>query len=307
MTRYILIRILQAMVSIIGVSIITFFLVHLSGDPVQLMAPIDATKEDMQELRVTLGLDRPLHVQYWNYAKKAVRGDFGESLRFAKPAFDMFKERFPNTVRLAVAGFSFALLFGLSVGILSAVNVGRGFDNFGKIFALLGQALPNFWVAIMLILIFSVQLRLLPTSGTGSWQHYIMPAFTLGWLSTASLTRLTRSTMLDVLDAEYIKTARIKGVGQFFVVTKHAFKNAGAPVLTMATQQFVTALNGTIIIETIFSWPGIGRLAVEAVFSRDFVVVQMVILIASTIFVTAMLIVDILYAYLDPRVRLSRN
>ena len=306
MTRYILIRILQAMISIIGVSIITFFLVHLSGDPVQLMAPIDATEEDMQELRVTLGLDRPLHIQYWSYAKKAVRGDFGESLRFEKPAFDMFKERYPNTVRLAIAGFSFAIVVGLSVGLLSAVNVGRSFDNFGKIFALLGQALPNFWVAIMLILLFSVKLRMFPTSGVGSWEHYVLPGFTLGWLGTAALTRLTRSTMLDVLDAEYIKTARIKGVGQFSVVTKHAFKNAAAPVLTMATTQFVHALNGTVIIEQIFNWPGVGRLAVEAVFARDFPVVQMVILIGSTVFVLAMLLVDILYAYLDPRVRLSK-
>jgi peptide/nickel transport system permease protein len=306
MIRYILIRILQAIVSIIGVSIITFFLTHLSGDPVQLMAPTDATVEDMQELRVTLGLDKPFHVQYWSYATKAIRGDFGESLRFEKPAFEMFKERYPNTVRLAVAGFTFAILFGLSVGILSAVNVGGNFDSFGKIFALLGQALPNFWVAIMLILLFSVKLGLLPTSGTGSWQHYIMPAFTLGWLATASLTRLTRSTMLDVLDAEYIKTARIKGVSQFFVVTKHAFKNAGAPVVTMATTQFVHALNGTVIIEQIFNWPGVGRLVVEAVFARDFPVVQMVILIGSTVFVVAMLLVDILYAYLDPRIRFTK-
>jgi peptide/nickel transport system permease protein len=303
MTRYILIRILQAVVSIIGISIITFFLVHLSGDPVQLMAPIDATEADMQELRVTLGLDKPLYAQYWNYAKKAVRGDFGESLRFQKPAFDMFKERFPNTLRLAIAGFSFAILFGLSVGLLSAVNVGGNFDNFGKIFALLGQALPNFWVAIMLILLFSVRWRLLPTSGVGSWQNYLLPAFTLGWVATAALTRLTRSTMLDVLDAEYIKTARIKGVSQFFVVTKHAFKNAAAPVLTMAATQFLNALNGTVIIEQIFNWPGVGRLVVEAIFARDFPVVQMVILFGSTIFVLSMLVVDILYAYLDPRIR----
>jgi peptide/nickel transport system permease protein len=301
------IRILQAIVSIIGVSIITFILTHISGDPVQLLAPQEATLEDMQELRVSLGLDKPLYVQYWSYASKAIRGDFGESLRFNRPAIDMFKERFPNTLRLALAGFSFAILFGLSVGIFSAVNVGRNFDNFAKIFALLGQALPNFWVGIMLILLFSVKLELFPTSGMGSWKHYILPAFTLGWVATAALTRLSRSTMLDVLDAEYIKTARIKGVPEFFVIAKHAFKNAGAPVVTMATTQFVLALNGTVIIEQIFNWPGVGRLVVEAVFARDYPIVQMVILIGSTIFVMAMLVVDILYAYLDPRIRYTKR
>ena len=303
MKRYIVIRILQAFVTIIGVSIITFLLTQLSGDPVQLMAPQDATQEDVEELRVILGLDRPIHVQYWSYITDAIRGEFGESLRWDMPAIDMFKDWFPNTIRLAVTGFSFAVLMGLSVGILSAVKVGTRFDNFGKTFALLGQALPGFWVGIMLIMLFSVKLELLPTSGMGTWKHYIMPAFTLGWLSMAALTRLSRSAMLDVLDSEYIKLARIKGVREFFVITKHAFKNAGAPVLTMAATQFVGALNGTMIIEQIFNWPGLGRLTVEAVFARDYPVVQMVILISSTIFVMSILVVDILYAYLDPRIR----
>jgi len=301
--RYILIRILQAFVAILGISVITFFLTHLSGDPVLLMVPQDATLEDIEEMRVILGLDKSIQSQYWTYISNAVKGNFGKSLRWDMPAIQMFWDRFPNTLRLAVAGFSFALIMGLSVGILSAVKVGTWFDSFGKTFALLGQALPGFWVAIMLILLFSVHLEFLPTSGMGSWKHYLMPSFTLGWLSTAALTRLSRSALLDVLDAEYIKLARIKGVKEIYVITKHAFKNAGAPVLTMAATQFVGALNGTMIIETIFNWPGLGRLAVEAVFARDYPVVQMVILISSTIFVMSVLVVDILYAYLDPRIR----
>ncbi|MBW2622309.1 MAG: ABC transporter permease [Deltaproteobacteria bacterium] len=303
MKRYILIRVGQALITVVGVSLITFFLTHLSGDPIALLAPQNATKEDLEMIRIERGLDRPIHVQYWKWISRVVVGDFGESLRWKMPAIKMFAERFPNTLRLGLAGFSFAVIMGLSVGIISAVKVGSKFDNFGKIFALLGQALPNFWVGIMLILLFSVTLKILPTSGMGGWKHYLMPAFTLGWLSTAALTRLSRSAMLDVLDSEYIKLARIKGVSEFWVIGKHAFKNAAAPVITVMAMQFVAALNGTMIIEMIFNWPGVGRLAVEAVFARDYPVVQMVILISSSLFVFSVLVVDILYAYLDPRIR----
>jgi peptide/nickel transport system permease protein len=303
MKRYILRRLGQAVITIIGISIIVFLLTHLSGDPVALMAHQSATKEDLEEIRRDRGLDKPIYVQYWRYISRAVRGDFGESLRWKMPAIEMFLERFPNTIRLAVVAMAFAVLVGVPTGILSAVRVGRKFDNFGKIFALLGQALPGFWVGIMLILIFAAELKLLPTSGMDSWKCYIMPAFTLGWYTMAALTRLSRSAMLDVLDTEYIKMARIKGVSELWVILKHAFKNASATVITISALQFVVMMNGTMIIETVFTWPGLGRLIVDSIFARDYPVVQMCVLISSSLFVFANLVVDILYAYLDPRIR----
>ncbi|MCP4752698.1 MAG: ABC transporter permease [Proteobacteria bacterium] len=303
MKRYILKRIGQAMITVMGISLIVFFLTHLSGDPVMLMADPTATEEDLEIIRKDLGLDKPIYVQYWKYVSGAVKGDFGDSLRWDMPAFELFLDRIPNTIQLAVAAMVFAVLLGIPTGVLSAVKVGGAMDRFGKIFALMGQALPGFWVGIMLIIILSTNLRLLPTSGMGSWRHLLMPAFTLGWYTLAALTRLSRSAMLDVLDAEYIKMARIKGVPEYSVILKHAFRNASAPVLTLAAMQFVVMLNGTMIIEVVFTWPGLGRLMVDAIFARDYPVVQMCLLISSSLFVFVNLLVDILYAYIDPRIR----
>jgi len=303
MKRYILKRIGQAFITIIGISMIVFLLTHLTGDPVALMAPQSATLEDLEKIRIDYGFDKPIYVQYWKYISGAIRGDFGKSIQANIPAIEMFWDRFPNTLKLSIVSMIFALIFGIPTGIYSAVRVGRNFDNFGKIFALMGQALPGFWVGIMLIILFSTLLKWLPTSGMGSWKNYIMPAFTLGWYTMAALTRLSRSAMLDVLDAEYIKMARIKGVSELQVILKHAFKNASAPVLTMSALQFVAMMNGTMIIETVFNWPGLGRLIVNSIFARDYPVVQMCVLISSSFFVFTNLIVDILYAYLDPRIR----
>ncbi len=303
MKRYILRRLAQSVITILGISIIVFLLTHLSGDPAALMASQSATKEDLEEIRRDRGLDKPIYVQYWRYISRAVRGDFGESLRWTMPALEIFLERFPNTLKLATVSMAFALFVGVPTGILSAVMMGRWFDNFGKIFALMGQALPGFWVGIMLIIIFAATFRILPTSGMGSWKHYIMPGFTMGWYTMAALTRMSRSAMLDVLDAEYIKMARIKGVAEVWVIMKHAFKNASAPLITLVALQFVVMLNGTMIIETVFTWPGVGRLIVDSIFARDYPVVQMCVLIASSFFVFTNLAVDIIYAYLDPRIR----
>ena len=303
MKRYIIRRIGQAIVTVIGISILTFLLTHISGDPVALLAPQNATEADLDEIRQQHGLDKPIYVQYWKYIKGAVRLDFGASLRWDRPAFELFVERFPNTVKLALVSMGFAILMGLPTGLFSAVKMGKWFDNFGKIFAILGQALPGFWVATMLIIIFAVWLKWLPTSGMGNWQTYLMPAFTLGWYTTAAVVRLSRSSMLDVLDAEYIKMARIKGIPEFWVILKHAFKNAAAPVMTLTALQFVVMMNGTLIIETIFNWPGIGRLIVDAIFARDYPIIQMCVLISSSLFVFTNLFVDILYAYIDPRIR----
>jgi len=303
MKRYILKRILQSTLSLLVVTFIIFSLTHLSGDPAVLMAPPDASQADIQEMRVSMGLTEPFHVQYGLFLSGLLKGDFGRSFKWNQPCLEVWFERFPNTLLLAAAAMGFTLTFGLSFGILSAVNVGRWFDKFGKIFALLGQSLPVFWVGLMLMWIFAVKLGWLPTSGMGTWQHLIMPAITLGWFFTAAITRLTRSSMLDVLDRDYIKMAKIKGVSRISVILKHAFKNASLPILTMGSLNFVFMLNGTVITETVFNWPGVGTLVVEAIFARDYPVVQTTVLIGSFFFVFVNLLVDVLYAYIDPRIR----
>jgi peptide/nickel transport system permease protein len=301
--KYILKRLLQSIICLFGVTVIVFSLSRISGDPVQLMASPESTEEDLEQLRVVLGLDRPLYIQYGTYIWGVVRGDFGRSLRWNVPCLDLFLERFPNTLKLASAGMAFAIFVGLPVGVWSAVKVGGWFDRFGKVFALMGQALPNFWLALMLILVFSVILGILPTSGMGGWKHMLMPTLTLGWYITASIVRLSRSSMLDVLDMEYIKMSRILGTPASRVIMRDAFKNALPPVLTMSTISFVFLLNGTVITETVFNWPGVGRLVVDAIFTRDFPVVQTCVLISSSLFIVANLLVDIAYSYLDPRIR----
>jgi len=303
MQRYILKRFLQAILCIIGVTIIVFAITRISGDPVAIMMPPEAKEADWEAMRKFLGLDKPLYVQYWSFVSGIFRGDFGMSIRFMEPCLGIFLMKFPNTVLLATASMVFTMFIGLPVGIISAVKVGRWFDNFGKIFALLGQAMPVFWVGLMLILVFAVELRLLPVAGMGSWKHLIMPAITLGWFFTAAICRLSRSAMLDVLDSEYIKMARIKGVPEFLVIVKHAFKNASIPIMTLSIMHFIFLLNGTVITETIFAWPGVGRLVVDSIYARDFPMIQMCVLIASFMFVFANLLIDILYAYLDPRIR----
>ena len=294
---------MQAVVSLLAVTVIVFMLTHLSGDPAVLMAPPDATQEDIQKLRVIMGLTESLPVQYGLFMSGILRGDFGRSFKWNRPCLEVWLERFPNTLLLASAAMAFTLTIGLPFGILSAIHVGRWFDQFGKLFALMGQALPVFWVGLMLMLIFSVRLGWLPTSGMGTWKHLIMPTVTLGWFFTAAITRLTRSAMLDVLDCDYIKMAKIKGVSRASVILKHAFKNASIPILTLGALNVVSMLNGTVITETVFNWPGVGSLVVEAIFARDYPLVQITILIGSFFFIFFNLTVDILYAYIDPRIR----
>ena len=303
MQRYILKRFGQAIICIFGISILVFSIVHLSGDPVALLLAPDATQKDYQEVKQRLGLDKPLHIQYLSFMASALQGDFGESIKFSRPCLEVFFERFPNTLRLGIVAMAWALLIGITIGIVSAVKVNTWFDNFGKIFALLGQATPVFWLAIMLILLFSVHLRWLPSYGMGGVKNIILPSFTLGYYFTAALTRLTRSSMLDVLDSEYIKMARITGVSETKIVSVHALKNAMLPVITLAALNFIMLLNGTVITETIFAWPGVGRLVVDSVFARDFPMVQTCVFIGALLFIFTNLVVDILYAYIDPRIR----
>jgi len=303
MQRYILKRLVHAVICLFAVTIIVFGLTHLSGDPAVLMASPDAEESEIAELREMMGLTKPLHVQYGLFLYEILQGRFGTSYKWDEPCIEVWADRFPNTLLLAAASMAFTLFIGLPIGIISAVKVGTSVDNFGKVFALLGQSLPVFWVGLMLMLVFSVGLGWLPTSGIGTFWHLLMPAFTLGWYFTAAITRLTRSSMLDVLDQDYIKMARIKGVKKYNVVVRHAFKNASIPILTLGTLNFVFMLNGTVITETVFNWPGVGRMVVEAIFSRDFPLVQSTVLIASFFFIFANLAVDILYSYIDPRIR----
>ncbi len=305
MQRYIAGRVLQAIVSIWIVSIIVFTLVRLSGDPIEIMMPAEATKEDIALMRSYLGLDRPWTEQYWKFISRAVQGDFGKSVRFNRPALDVVSERYPATLELGGLSIVIALLIALPVGIYSAVWRGGMLDYISRGFAALGQAVPPFWLGLVLILIFGVSLRVLPTSGSGSIDHIILPAITLGWFAVAGIMRLTRSSMLDVLGSEYVKLARIKGLPERQVIWKHAFKNAALPVLTFAAVLFVFLLNGSIVVETVFDWPGVGRLVIEAVQYRDYPVVQTVVLILSVMYIVANLFVDIVYAYLNPKIRIG--
>jgi peptide/nickel transport system permease protein len=303
MQGYIIRRVLYAIVSLILLSITIFCLVRITGDPAVLMAEPGAKEEDLQAIRREFGLDRPIVVQYFVFVKNLLRGDFGKSIYYRIPAFDLYIQRLPASLLLASVAMTFSLMIGIPVGIYSAVRVNTWFDSFGKISALLGQAMPSFWVGLMLIMFFSVHLGWLPSSGAEGWRNLIMPAFSLGLLSTAAHMRLARSAMLEVLGSEYIKLARIKGLSEQLVIVKHAFKNAMIPVLTLAAINLVLTVNIAVVVESVFAWPGIGRLLFEGISFRDFPVVQTTVLLGGVMFVTVNLIVDILYAYIDPRIR----
>lgn len=303
MQRYILKRIVQGVVTLFVITVIIFLLGHLSGDPIQFIARHWATADEIERLRAMWGLDKPLPVQYWVFISSVVRGNFGESVSFGMPALKVWLSHLPNTLILATAALSLALLIGIPTGILSAIRVGGWFDRFGKIFALMGQSMPEFWLGIMLILAFAINLDWLPTSGTGTWQQLVMPAFCLSYYFIASITRLTRSAMLDVLDSEYIKMARIKGVPETLIITKHAFKNALVPIVSLLGVMVITLPTTSVITEVVFRWPGVGRLIAQAALSRDFPLVRTCFLMTSAGYVFVNIFVDVLYAYIDPRIR----
>ena len=264
------------------------------------------TKEQWENLGKQLGLDKPVPVQYFIWLGKAVRGDLGRSLLDRKPVVAVLRERVFNTMQLALGAWLFATLVGVPLGVLSAVKRGSIWDYVGRSFALLGQSLPVFWIGIMGILIFSVKLGWLPTGTKPDYisvKHFIMPCIVLGWFSAAGYMRLTRSAMLDVLDSEYIKLARAKGVGNTLVIWKHAFKNALIPPLTLSGLILAGFLTGAVVTETVFSWPGLGRLAVQSVYNNDFPTMAGVVLLFTAIFLFINLLVDVCYAYLDPRIR----
>ena len=303
MKSYLLRRLWQSLLVIFGVSVVVFLILHLTGDPAALMLPPDATAEDIAKFRHDMGFDDPVAVQYVRFLKGAVRGDFGQSIRHGEPAMGLVVERLPATFELAGAGLVIALALAIPAGIVSAVRRNTSIDYISTVVALLGQAMPTFWLGIMLILVFSVRLNWLPSSGRGDVEHLILPAITLGLFTTARITRLTRSGMLEVLGQDYIRTARAKGVAEPPVVWKHALKNAAIPIVTIVGIELGTLLGGSVITETIFAWPGVGRLSVQAIFNRDYPVVQSAVFLLASTFVIVNFLVDVVYTYLDPRIR----
>ena len=302
MQRYIVTRIFYALISLVLLSMTIFCLVRVTGDPAILMAEPGAKEEDLQAIRREFGLDKPWPIQYVTFVQSMIRGDFGKSIYYRVPAFELYLQRLPASLQLAAVAMIISLVFGIPIGIFAAVRVNTWFDKFGNVFANLGLALPSFWVGLMLILLFSVYLHVLPSAGSGSMKHILMPAFSLGWVFAASHMRLARSAMLEVLGSEYVKLARIKGLSERLVIAKHAFKNAIIPVLTFAGINLALIVNGAIVVESVFAWPGIGRLLYEGIAFRDFPVVQVTVIMGGLMIVVVNLVVDILYAYIDPRI-----
>ncbi len=303
MLEFVARRLLHTALVTVGVVTLVFVALRLSGDPAASMLPGDASVDELRDLRHALGLDRSVPVQYVAFLRDAVRGDFGESIRHQQPAFGLVLERLPATLELAFAALLLAVVVALPLGIVAALYRGRVVDVVAMGFAVVGQATPYFWMGIMLILVVSVELAWLPTSGRGDWRHLILPAVTLGTHFAAAIARLTRTAMLEVLGQKFVTTARAKGLGERRVVLAHALKNAAVPVVTLVGLQFGTLLGGAVVTETIFAWPGVGRLAVQSIFVRDYPVVQAGVLVLALVFVALNLLVDLLYGALDPRIR----
>jgi ABC-type dipeptide/oligopeptide/nickel transport system permease component len=303
MQRYIFRRLLQAVLVLVLLAVIVFALGRATGDPVTLMLPEDATKEDRARLREILKLDKPYPVQFYTFIRGAITGDFGMSIRYGEPALDLFFQRLPNTLKLLPLSIGIGLAMAIPLGVISAVHRGTMIDKISTVIAVFGLAAPSFWIGIVLIYIFSVQLQLLPSAMMGGPKHYVLPAVTLGIGLVAGMTRLVRSSMLEVLDTEFVKLARIKGLSERVVVWKHCLRNALIPVLTLAGIYLALLITGAIVVETVFAWPGVGRLAYEAVIGRDYPLLQAVILLKAVIILAINLGVDISYAYVDPRIR----
>ncbi len=305
MKRYALRQVVQLAVVIVGISMLAFAILHVIGDPVTLLLPQNAGKEEYERYNKLLGLDKPIYVQYWKFASRAVQGDFGKSWYADTPAFKLVLERMPPTLYLTTAGLVTALLIALPLGILAALKQHSFVDNLCTMAAVAGQAMPIFWLGIMLIIIFAVQLRLLPASGYGTWQHFLMPAFTLGAFLAPITMRLVRSGVIEIMNMEYIKTARAKGLAERLVVIKHAFRNACIPVITVLGLQFGQLLGGAVITETVFAWPGVATLTVDAIRNQDFPVVQCAVVLLALIIVAVNFLVDMIVGLIDPRIRVG--
>jgi ABC-type dipeptide/oligopeptide/nickel transport system permease component len=296
-------RVLRAVIALWLVSTVVFVVMRLSGDPVPLLLPPDAPRSEIFRVRAELGLDRPLPVQYAVFLASTARGDFGRSIHFRRPAMQAVVERLPATIELGLAAFAFALVVAVPVGVLSAIRRNSWLDQSAMGVALVGQSAPTFFVGILFILILSIKVGWFPTSGRGDWRHLVLPALTLGLFAMASMARVTRSAVLEVLRADYVRTARAKGLAERLVVAKHTLKNAAIPIVTITGLQFGGLLGGAVVTETVFAWPGIGRLAIQSIYNRDYPVVQASVFIAAVMFIVINFFVDVIYGLLDPRVR----
>jgi len=304
MQRYILIRFLQSLVALLVMSIIVFSLARMTGDPLDVLLPMEAGEGERERVAHHWGLDRPLYEQYFVFLGKALHGDFGNSWKWqGHTAMGLVVERLPATLQLAGLALAISVVLALPFGVLTAVWKDRLFDSVGKIFALLGQSLPTFWLGIVLMWIFAVTLGWLPTSGRGGVKHMILPAVCLGWFQVATMMRLIRSSMLDVLDSEFVKLTRVKGLPEWKVIWKHCLRNAAITPLTYFAITTGVLITGSVITESVFAWPGTGLLVVDAVRARDFQVVQAIVIVFAAVFTMTNLAVDILYAYIDPRIR----
>ncbi|MCD6436109.1 MAG: ABC transporter permease [Clostridiales bacterium] len=303
MIQYLIKKLPQTILVIIGVSIITFIIMHLSGNPAQLLLPPEATEQQIEEFSEALGYNDPLPEQYFRFMKGVIKGDFGTSMVYRRPAFDIVLERFPATIQLAICSMIFAIIVAVPMGILAAVKRNTIFDYISMTLALGMQSMPTFWLGIMLVMIFSVKLGWLPTSGRGTFQQLILPTITLGAFYLAMISRLMRSGLLGVLSEDYISTARAKGVKETLIVLKHALKNSIIPLVTVVGMEFGRLLGGAVVTEAVFEWPGVGQLALTAIGQRDYPVVQGVIFVLALTFVLVNLLTDLSYSYLDPRIR----
>ena len=305
MRAYIAARLATALLVILGVSVVSFFLTFLTGDPAEIMLPPGATTAQMAKFRADWGFDEPLPVQYWRFLKRAVQGDFGNSLRHGQPSLPLIAARLPATLQLTVTAMLLAIALAVPLGVLAAANRGSPVDFVAMAVALVGQSVPNFWLAIMMILLFAVSWGLLPTSGRGGVAHVVMPAVAIAINLMALLTRLVRSTMIEVLAEDYVRTARAKGLHEVALLAGHALPNVLIPLVTVVGLQFGYILGGAVVIETIFTWPGIGLFTIQAILNRDYPVVQASVFILATAVVLINMIVDLLYVWLDPRIRVG--
>jgi peptide/nickel transport system permease protein len=303
MYRYLAGRVLQTLLSMLVVISIVFFLTRLSGNPIHLLLDVNASERDQEILMSHLGLDQPLPVQYARYVKNIFLGDFGNSVLTRRPVTEHIWERLPATVELGLVAMVMSVLIGVPLGMYSAVRRGSVLDTGARVFAVLGQSMPAFWLGLMLILFFGVVLGVLPAGGRGGLSHLILPAFTLGYFTSAAILRLTRSAMLEVLSSDYIKFARLNGLHEQVVLWKHGLRNALLPVVTFAVLLFVQFLGGAVVTETVFAWPGLGRLILESITTRDYPIVQAGVLVLSALYLIGNLLVDLLYGYLNPKIR----
>ena len=300
---FLIYRLLRLLIALWCVVTVVFVVMRLSGDPVPLLLPPDASIAEMERLRHDMGLDRPIYVQYGVFINQAVQGDFGRSIHFRTSAMQVVWERVPATLELAFVSFVCAIVVAIPAGVVSAIRRGSVYDNIVMGVALVGQAAPTFYIGIMLILVCSLRLNLFPTSGRGGWQNLVLPGVTLGAFAMASIARITRSAVLEIMRADYIRTARAKGLPEFWTLAKHIMRNAAIPIVTIVGLQLGNLLGGAVVTETIFSWPGIGRLAIQSIYNRDYPIVQSCVFITAAMFVILNLLVDVAYGILDPRIR----